>query len=160
MEIFSIIRNEKNEKKIIHYIEENNVNIDVTDEDNYNMLMMAISQELFELSKYLISNNINLNHQNYKGMSALHILAFYYNEEVLLAILNRDIDLSLVDDYGNNALWTTIMNDKGFGTRLKMIELLLKKGIDKNQLNNVDKSPLFIARTLNYPKIVELLEAG
>ncbi len=158
MEIFNLIRNKKNELEIIDFIENNNININIKDEDDYNMLMIALTRDLHILSNYLISNNIDLNHQNYKGLSALHILAYHYNKEVMLNMLNKGIDVSLRDIHGNAALWTTIMNDKGFGDRLEMIDLLLKYGADKNQLNNVNKSPFQIAKILGYPKIIEILD--
>lgn len=158
MNIFSLIRNNKDESQIINFIEKNNIDINTTDDDNYNMLMIALTRNLFQLSNYLIEKKIDLNHQNYKGLTALHVLAYNYDKEVLINLLDSSIDLSLQDEYGNAALWTTIMNDKGFGDRLEMIGLLLKYGADKNQLNNVNKSPFQIAKILGYPKIIKILE--
>tara|TARA_R110002012_G_scaffold129646_1_gene282087 strand:+ start:715 stop:1197 length:483 start_codon:yes stop_codon:yes gene_type:complete len=158
MEIFYKLRNESNEDEIIEYLKSNNLDINLVDEDNYNMLMVAVSRELFNVSKYLISKGININHQNNKGLSILHIIAYNYDEDLLIEILNNNADLSLEDNYGNIALWTSIMNDKGFGVRLFMIDSLVKYGADVNHLNNVNKSPLIISKSLGYSNIINVLE--
>lgn len=154
MEIFNILE-EGNIAEIIGFIEKENIDINIADDFSYNFLMKAIIRSLSDLAIYLINKGVDLNYQNNKGQTVLHILAVFYNEKVLEEILKKGIDVNLFDKFGNEALWTAVFNDKGLGNeRKRMIELLVKYGGNPNHLNNAGRSPKQFAEMAKYDESI------
>ncbi|QLE02544.1 ankyrin repeat domain-containing protein [Galbibacter sp. BG1] len=149
---------ENNEKEAINLIDNEKTSVNVEDKDGYNLLMISLLRGLEDLSLKLIERNINLKHQDSKGQTILHHLAIFYNEKILLKCLEEGADLSISDIYGNQSLWTTVFNDKGYGKRLEMIKILMEYGADPYHKNNVEKSPYDMARITKNNEVKSIFE--
>jgi uncharacterized protein len=76
--------------------------------------------------------------------------------EVLDFLLKQDVDLSIVDKYGNNALWAACFAESSL-----CIERLLAAGIDIDFQNGSGASALIYAASSGKSAIVDqLLQAG
>ncbi|WP_157208255.1 ankyrin repeat domain-containing protein [Mariniflexile maritimum] len=157
MEIFKAIA-KKDKELVAEFIEMKNCNINKVNDFHSNLLMTSIFEGAGDISLYLIDKGINLSYQNQNGETVLHYLTHYYDENVLLKVLEKGIDVNISDKYGNIPLWYAIHNDKGFGTRNEMIKLLVHYGSDINHLNNVNKSVIQMAKNRGYPNVIEILE--
>ncbi|WP_106794148.1 ankyrin repeat domain-containing protein [Aquimarina sp. Aq78] len=154
MDLFRLIRDKKIKDFITNFSQED---LNIINESSYNLLMVSIFEELKEISLFLIDKGIDLNYQDKKGQTILHHIAIYFDKEILETSLKKNIDINLVDIYGNQALWSAVFNDKGYGKRALMVSLLLSHGANPNHINNVNKSPLQIAELAGYKEVFELM---
>ena len=156
MELFKLIKEEK-EKEFFTEINEGTYDINIKDEDSYNLLMISIFKGVKNIALFLIDKGIDLSHQDKNGQTALHHLAVFYNKEILSRIINKGVDVNIIDKFGNQPLWATVFNDKGFGVRVEMAEILIKNRANPNHRNNVGKSPLEISKIAGYVEIEKVL---
>ncbi|SEC01459.1 Ankyrin repeat-containing protein [Tenacibaculum sp. MAR_2009_124] len=154
MSLFKIIRENKYDKFINEFSEKD---LTLTDSQKYNLLMVSIFEGAKEISFFLIDKGIDLNYQDKKGQTVLHHLAIYYDKHILIKILGNDIDINISDNYGNQALWSAVFNDKGFGKRTEMVKLLIDYGADPNHINNVNKSPIEISQIAGYKEVYKIM---
>jgi len=157
MELFSLLE-KGNTIEIIKFIENNRVDINSVDKFTFNLLMKSINRGITDLSEYLIEQGVDLNYQNEKGQTILHLLAINYDKKILEKALEKGVNVNLQDIYGNEALWTAVFNDKGFGKRIEMIQLLIKYGANPYHSNNAGKSPIEFAKTAGYPDVIGILD--
>ena len=82
-----------------------------SDEDGNTILYIAVEHGQYEITKFLISNQLLLDHRNYRGLSALHYACMRGHVRIAKLIANkvlRDKELkdeeALVDDDGNTLL--------------------------------------------------------
>ena len=132
------------------------------DKFNNTLLQNAISSEKYDIAKFLIEKECNLDHQDDRGHTALDYLLGGYNDsesklydELLDGLLKKDIDLSLENKYGNQALWTAVKNAK---IPLKIIEKLLKKGAEPHHKNASDTSPYDMVQIYNIKELSNLFK--
>ncbi len=128
------------------------------DEFNTSLLQNAISHRKYNIAKFLIENECNLNHQDKEGFTALHyVLKSRREEEVALAdmLIEKMDDIDIEDSYGNTPLWYAVKNPK---ISLEIIKKLLEKGADPYHKNNVGKTPLDVVKRLNIPELNEIFK--
>lgn len=157
MELFKLIK-EKKEDDFLKLFEGNNIN--VVDKSSHNLLMNCIFHRSVSIALFLVKRGIDLNYKDKNGQTVLHHLAIYYDREILELILEKGIDIHIQDIYGNHALWSAVFNDKGFGSRVEMIKMLMAKGANPNHKNNVNKTPLEISKIANYVEVQKILLAN
>mgnify|MGYP000256074916 CR=1 FL=1 len=84
-------------------------------------------------------------------------------------ILKKGIDINFVDAEGNNALFTVLEYIELYGNsssiyfdidEYKMINLLIKKGVNLDTLDKYDNSALDYALTIGNIEIINLIETG
>ncbi|UKB82731.1 ankyrin repeat domain-containing protein [Chryseobacterium sp. MEBOG06] len=120
-------------------VNSNNVN-QLKNEERQNLLHESISSGSYDVLKYLLSININVNAQDNEGMTPLHYCGLYRSQTATRQLLeNRSIEINKKDDYGNNPLWTAVFNARG---NYDVVKLLKEHGADQNSKNNKNMSPL------------------
>ncbi|WP_313191521.1 ankyrin repeat domain-containing protein [Sphingobacterium sp.] len=88
-------------------------NLDINKPDRFNrtLLMNAILYGEMELAKWAISRHADVNHQDKKGLSALHIAVERNQSKLVSFILQNGVAVDLQDHYGNTALWRAMMDN-------------------------------------------------
>ena len=121
------------------------------------LLHCAVAGENFDIALFLIENGIDVNMIDADGNTALHYVCQYetYSIEVAKELLKRNIDGQIRDKWGNNAMWTAVMNCAW--EHYEMVELLLEYGVDIHTKNKSGWSPLDAAKDLEDEKLIELL---
>ena len=71
------------------------------------------------------------------------------------SIINKGANLSCLDKYGNDGLWTAVLYP---GPRLPLIELLIKKGENPHRKNAAGRSSADVALTKKKQAMMILLE--
>ena len=123
-------------------------------EFGYTPLHMALAGENKEMAELLLNNGADPRIQDKNGSTALH----YAYERNMTDIAKKIIDmfpetLSIEDKYGNQPLWTAVMNAK---IPEEDIKYLLKKGADRNHKNKTGSSPLDLAKSYNIDEFTKL----
>jgi len=132
-----------------------NSSLDEVNEYGQNFLQEAISSNNIIVIKYLLDRKININHQDNQGKTALHYCAEYFDIEASKLILAVDgTDLSIVDKFGNNPLWTAVFNARG---EYDLVELFKQYKADSNNKNNVGKTPLDFAKQIEDEELINIL---
>lgn len=128
------------------------------DEFNMSLLQDAISNNQIEIAEFLIKNKCNIDHQDSKKNLVLDYILASNNEEryfLVEILLDLDARLDLENIYGNQPLWTAVMNAK---VPLSIIEKLLEKGADPHHKNAVGKSPYDMVLEFNIKELTDLFE--
>ncbi|MNK23705.1 Ankyrin repeats (3 copies) [compost metagenome] len=137
----------------------NEVDINQLNDSSQNLLHIAIANENNEVAQDLIKRGININAQDFKGQTPLHFAAAYNNFFVAKNLVENGAEVNVRDVYGNTPLWTAVFN----GQRIKyydVVILLVDSKADVNNTNDVNKTPLDIAKQLGYQDLIEILEKG
>lgn len=125
-------------------------------QDANSLLMYAIQHKQDDIALQLINLGINVNLQNNKGQTAMHVLAVYKNDLTIAeALIQHGADLSLQYSSGNISLWTAILKAEG---QYDLVELLLKNKADLDSKNRTGKSPFDLALLMKFPECIALVE--
>lgn len=87
--------------------------------------------------------------------TALHVLCQSQNLEVLHAMIEKGVDINIRDKYGNNAMWTAVLNCKG--RNYEFVEILIKLNPDITTKNNAGRSTLDFVKQINNTKLMDIL---
>lgn len=136
----------------------NGVDFTICDPQNQNNLLIAYSgygyDEKYsqkEMVQFLLECGIDINHQrNGRGanISALHMAVSNGLLEIIKTLLEHGADIEIKDKNGNTPLWNAIMNFKGNGDELAIINYLISKGgsIDTKNAKNISPRDIIIER--------------
>ncbi|HVU55802.1 MAG TPA: ankyrin repeat domain-containing protein [Puia sp.] len=128
-------------------------------EYNRNALHAACISNAKEASLELISAGIDVNSRDgYTGATPLHYCAVYNRYEIAKIIIEHGGRLDILDNYGNEPLWTAVFNVKGKEEKLPLVSLFLNNGANKNHKNHAGKSPYDFANQVKFLPLVKLLE--
>ena len=127
------------------------------DKFGYSALHIALSKGFDDILIVLLDGGIDTNLQDSKGQTALHYCAFLNKVEIAKNILAHGGRLDIEDKFGNQPLWTAIINDKGFGSRIELVEIFISAGANPSHRNNTGGSPLKIAEDLEYDDVFALM---
>jgi len=152
MDLFAMIRRTDDIAQILAGLDA--VNIDMVENGGQNLLHTAIAYKKPELGIELVKRQIDVNHQDGKGMTPLHYTAWHFSPLLAELILQHGGDPNICDRHGNGPLWYAIQFAKG---HYDLIELLLDAGADVTTRNKHGKSPLDLAGQINDSCLVELL---
>ena len=131
---------------------------DVNEKDKFGTtaLHYSISEGNHDIARFLLEHGADVTVQNSNGATALHHVVEYNAYVVAEALLKRDGKvLEIADKHGNQPLWTAVFNAGG---NYEMVQLLLSYGADAGHKNNVDASPLELAKRMGDSALTELLE--
>ena len=105
-------------KNLFFIVESNNMHeykkekhaIDYTakDEDDRNLLHIAIISDADKIAQDLIYNGIDINATDRYGLTPLHLCAEYENYSVAEILLRKGAVVDPVDKYGNSSLGSCI----------------------------------------------------
>ncbi len=138
------------------YSQIDNVDINQLDEDGQSLLHEAVAFNNSSLGKELIAKNIDVNHKDMNSQTPLHYAANNKEIEIAMLILNNGGSLNIEDKYGNQPLWTAVVNAKG---DYKMVEQFMKFNPDVNHKNQSGKSPLGFAQQINDQSLISILNS-
>jgi len=115
-------------------------------ENGESLLMIAVKNNNYLTSKFLIEKGADLNTQNDAGVTPLHIMARLDTNEIdrifELFVSNKNLNMNLKDNEG----YTPLMRAVDF-EKISMIERLMNfKKVDVNIKNNYGDSALSLAK--------------
>jgi ankyrin repeat protein len=114
--------------------------INSQDKWGFSALHNVMSEEQFEIIKYLISKNVLVNIQNDEGIAPLHLACYKENAELLF---HAGADINLKDNNGNTPLHILAADGE---ENIEVVEYLLSIGANKEIKNNSNKTPLDISK--------------
>ncbi|AUJ48633.1 ankyrin repeat domain-containing protein [Brachyspira hyodysenteriae] len=79
--------------------------------------------------------------------------AIFGDEDVIKAIIAKNINVNIQDDVGNTALILACMEG-----HIQVVELLIKANADKSIVNKHGNDALYYAKRNNYNDIIKMLE--
>ena len=162
-ELYDLIRTgiENNHEQAKEFIEKFDISAcDFISEFQCSLLQKAISSNKYDIAKFLIEQNCNLDNVDDMGNTALTYLLSGYNndnknlyDEMIGMLLEKGVNIDLEDKHHNQALWVALLNAK---IPLSIIKRLLDMGADPHHKNQVGKSPYDMVKNYNVPEINDL----
>ncbi|WP_312697560.1 ankyrin repeat domain-containing protein [Sphingobacterium mizutaii] len=121
-------------KSEIEMVKDHYSNLDINKPDRFNrtLLMNAILYGELELADWAINRKANVNHQDKKGLSALHIAVERNQFQLVSFMLRKGVDVDLQDHFGNTALWRAMMDN----VDVNIIYILFQYQADPDLKNN------------------------
>lgn len=121
-------------KSEIEMVKDYYSNLDINKPDRFNrtLLMNAVLYGEMELAKWAISRQADVNHQDKKGLSALHIAVERNQFQLVSFILQNGVAVDLQDHFGNTALWRAMMDN----VDIKIIYILFQYQADPDLKNH------------------------
>ncbi len=158
---FFVATTEGRHHEVVKLVEDNNVNIYLQDgiaikvyERNHNTpLHLAALNGHFDIVKYLLKKNANVNSYNKKNQSPLHLAVHNAHSNVVEELIAHGAKLDILDNEGDTPLaWATY---KGQLNIAKKLISLNKNSV--NMKNIFGNTPLHWAASEGYIEIVHLL---
>ena len=106
--------------------------INAIDRFNRTLLMNAAMKGNFELLSWAIQQNADLDRQDKKGMTALHMAVERNQLNLVSMLLKSGIKVDLQDHFGNTALWRAMMDN----VDVNIVYLLLQYDANPDLPNN------------------------
>ena len=124
------------------------------DEFGYTPLQKALANEHDEMAELLLNNGADTSIQDNDGNTALHYAYVWNMTDIAKKIIDMFPEtLSIENKYGNQPLWTAVMNAK---IPEEDIKYLLKKGADRNHKNKTGSSTLDLVKSYNIDEFTKL----
>jgi len=105
-----------------------------------NALIRAIESGYLEIALILIDNDININHYNRAGQSALHVAAGLGLSDISKILIQSGIDVNKKDNDGNPPILYAALSPN-----TDLIDIFLQNGGNINDTNNLGQTPLMVA---------------
>lgn len=138
-----------------------------------------------KLFQILLDANVNVNHKNHEGSTALHLSVIGDSLEILRILSKQNVDSSIKNDKGVTALEQAIINENWQATKIlltiekdidgldkygstklhsailnekyELIQLLLDAGANPQKKDKWGKTAIEFAERQNNPKVLKLL---
>jgi uncharacterized protein len=147
-----------NESDALELAIKNGSNIDEKDEFDTTALHYSISESNPDVTRLLLDLGADVKAQDNQGSTPLHYAVEYGVIDIVELILAKDSStVAISDKHGNQPLWTAVFNARG---TYKIVQLLLRNGADPTHKNNVEKSPLELAKQMNEVALTVMLETA
>ncbi len=108
--------------------------MNIADDKGWTCLFTAIESTetgLPEIVELLLKNGLNINHQDHKGISALHLSAYKGQDDNVDLLIKYKADIDLKDIFGRTPIFFAIMEGQ-----TNAIQALLDAGCDYNIKDN------------------------
>lgn len=133
---------------------DNKINIDISNDRDDSILILAIMNEYIDMIKLIINyiSDINDNY-NYDFMSPLHLACEIGNIEIVQLLLENGADIDVLDNY-----FMTPLHYASNRNHFKTIKLLIKHKAKINVFDVHDRLPIHLTTDQNITKY--LLKKG
>ena len=133
---------------------DNKINIDISNDRDDSILILAIMNEYIDMIKLIINyiSDINDNY-NYDFMSPLHLACEIGNIEIVQLLLENGADIDVLDNY-----FMTPLHYASNRNHFKTIKLLIKHKAKINVFDDHDRLPIHLTTDQNITKY--LLKKG
>ena len=133
---------------------DNKINIDISNDRDDSILILAIMNEYIDMIKLIINyiSDINDNY-NYDYMSPLHLACEIGNIEIVQLLLENGADIDVLDNY-----FMTPLHYASNRNHFKTIKLLIKHKAKINVFDDHDRLPIHLTTDQNITKY--LLDKG
>ncbi|MDQ3231645.1 MAG: ankyrin repeat domain-containing protein [Pseudobdellovibrionaceae bacterium] len=125
-----------------------------TNESGQTVLHEAVAFRNEDIVGDLIQRGVDVNWPDKNGQTALHFSAAHKLAGVAATLLKQGGSLQIADRYGNQPLWTAVMNAKG---QYDVVKLFVKHGADIHHKNKAGRAPLDFAKQINESALIGLL---
>lgn len=141
---------------IIKFIIEKGLNTDEKDSLMRTPLFYSMYNSNPEITEYFIENTAEINCQDHKGNTALHLILRLKTCDLMLvnSLIKHGADVNLTNNKGNTPLLLYLHYEN---KQLEMVDLLVKAGADVNVQNKLGFTPLIVAAWSKSPRIVTYL---
>ncbi|ERJ13808.1 ankyrin repeat domain-containing protein [Haloplasma contractile] len=155
-------KNANSDLRIIQSLTEHGASLEDQDELGNNCLFSAVNQQNQVLVEYLLQlDDIDVNHQNQKKQSVLHLAISNASFNIVKTLLEHDIDLSLKDVYGDTAFQSafkfSVDSDDYLDSLFDVFDQMIAKGAPVDTVNNQGYTSLFYAIAQNNRELVGYL---
>ena len=128
-------------EELAHILMDFNPNIDIPDISGNTLLHHLSNSCLTDVFQYACHNTQNVNHQNHRGKSPLHLCT--ENTSFVDSLIQANANVNIIDNNGNTPLHSHLSY---FGC-ITIVKLFLDSGSDFNIVNNLGNLPLHLAIT-------------
>ncbi|PIE90043.1 MAG: hypothetical protein CR997_07920 [Acidobacteria bacterium] len=143
----------KGDLELVTTLFENGVDIDAKNPNTgYTPVLLATLRGHRECVQKLLELGADINVQDSRGNSLLHISISRNNEEITRLLLDKKIDIGLKDDRGNAPIHKAIL----VGNR-RISKMLLAYPSTLNQRGNLERTPLILATVQQRAYLINLL---
>lgn len=118
-------------------------------------LMMAAKARNLDAMRLLVEHGADIETRNADGDTALLLTTAYAFREGFFFLLKNKADLHAINDYGWNGFHRALIYNQ-----TDIIDALIDNGVNLNQRNNLDMSPLDYADDDNIESAKRLIAAG
>ena len=108
-------------KKVLYYINDEDVNINYRDVNGVTPLMLSIIAKQNEITQILIKNGANLDLKDNDGLTALFWAIIQDNTEAVRMLINAGANLDLKDNEGFTALLWAAYKDNTEAVKMLII---------------------------------------
>ncbi|XP_048246276.1 ankyrin repeat domain-containing protein 17-like isoform X2 [Haliotis rufescens] len=124
------------------------------DKDGNNILLLACWGGNEEIVKYIISHDdVDIDGRGQSGRTPLMAAAYKGHGKVFDLLVDKEADLTLVDDAGDNVLHVACL-----GGHVDIVSRVLELGkVDINKQGQCSRTPLMVAARLGHKEIFDLL---
>lgn len=154
---------DKQGQRLFEYIKNNDTgnfkkffkkkDIQITNEDGWNLLLESVLHKRLKMIKFLISNDINLNARSKReGLSPLMMASAQGDMKTVKLLVNKNCKLDLIDNSGSNALIFALDDHNS-----EIAKYLVKKGINTNIITNEGMTPLMYSIKENELSLFNIL---
>ncbi len=133
--------------------------IDKKEDLGYSPLAIAVARGHVEATRVLLQNRADVNTQDDKGNTPLHYVGEHNYLAVAELLLEYGADVSIKNNSGNQPLWVAVFNVKGDHNKINLVRLLVISGADIYHKNKFEANPVDFAKKVNWPPLLEALEA-
>ena len=154
-------KNSKKLEELIDLLIEKGANKDEINNDKATPLHISCQYNLYKLILKLISNN-NVNMKDKNRQTPLMVAIENKNNECIKTLLSANcdkynVDANIKDNNGNSSLVNTIIKFKNSKELEELIELLIIKGANKDEVNNDKVTSLHFICQYNLYKLIPKL---
>ncbi|CAB3387467.1 Hypothetical predicted protein [Cloeon dipterum] len=115
-----------------------------TQAGNENILVSCIRLKKFDCADFILKNDESLiNRLGARGETALHVAAEKYNQYTCIWLLKKGADVRALSSQGSSVLHFAAANK--VGNSLKIFLLFTSLGLDVNEKNKLNETPLHVA---------------
>lgn len=142
------------------------LNLQMKDEEGFTALIRAISIKHGQLTRFILSQQVELDECNDDGFGALHFACLNCDITLVKILLNHPKSKCNPNKKarcnGNTPLHFAVVADNGKQEEigLEIVKMLVENGAQVQVSNTENKTPLDFAKHLNNEKIVEYLKSA